>query len=74
MNNESRTSKGSPHEQKTHAAPRQKWPLQEAQMKIPPIASKIGQEAVIVVGGAILAALLMRQAPGLKRWIKDAWN
>lgn len=43
-------------------------------MKIPPIASKIGQEAVIVVGGAILAALLMRQAPGLKRWIKDAWN
>jgi hypothetical protein len=43
-------------------------------MKIPPIAAQIGREAVVVLGGAILAALVLRQLPGVKAWIKDAWN
>lgn len=43
-------------------------------MKLPAIVPKIGQEAVIVLGGALLAALVLRQLPGVKAWIKDAWN
>jgi len=42
-------------------------------MKIPAIVPKIGQEAVIVLGGAILAALVLRHMPAVKRYIKDAW-
>jgi len=43
-------------------------------MSIPPIAKQIGREAVVVLGGAILAALVLRYAPALKSWIKESWN
>lgn len=43
-------------------------------MKLPAIVPQIGREAVVVLGGAILAALILRQLPQLKSWIKDAWN
>ena len=43
-------------------------------MKLPAIVPQIGREAVIVLGGALLAALILRQLPGVKAWIKDAWN
>jgi hypothetical protein len=34
----------------------------------------IGREALIVVGGAILAALIVSQLPSLQAWIKAQWN
>lgn len=43
-------------------------------MKLPPIVRDMGREAIVVLGGAILAALLLRQAPMLKHWIKSSWD
>lgn len=42
-------------------------------MKLPPFAVAIGREALIVLGGALIAALVLRQLPGLKSYIKDSW-
>lgn len=43
-------------------------------MKIPPIVVEIGREAVIVVAGAAIAALVVRHWPQLKAYIKESWN
>ena len=43
-------------------------------MKLPAVIPKpvdIGREALIVIGGAILAALILSQLPGLRQWIRD---
>lgn len=45
-------------------------------MKIPefiPGPGAIAREAVIVVGGALLAAFIMSQLPGVKNYVKKAW-
>lgn len=42
-------------------------------MKIIPSLPEIGREALIVVGGAILAALIIGQVPALRDWIKAQW-
>ena len=45
-------------------------------MKIPaiiPNPSEIGREALIVIGGALLAALIVGQFPSIKDWIKAQW-
>lgn len=45
-------------------------------MKLPaiiPTPAQIGREALIVMGGALLAALLMSQWPAGKAFIKKAW-
>lgn len=45
-------------------------------MKLPAIIPKpieIGREAIIVVGGALLAALIVGQFPQLRNWIKEQW-
>lgn len=42
-------------------------------MKIIPTIPEIGREALIVVGGAILAALIIGQIPALRDWIKTQW-
>lgn len=34
----------------------------------------IGREALIVVGGAIVAAFVIGQLPGVKKWIQDQWG
>lgn len=34
----------------------------------------IGREAVIVVGGAILAAFIIGQVPAVRAWIKKQWE
>ena len=34
----------------------------------------IGREALIVIGGAIVAAVIISQLPGLQAWIKKQWN
>lgn len=34
----------------------------------------VGKEALIVVGGAIVAALIIGQLPGVKKWIQDQWG
>lgn len=39
-----------------------------------PTPVEFGREALILVGGALLAALLMRQFPALKAFIRDAWG
>ncbi len=37
-------------------------------------AKAIGREAVIVVGGAILAAFIIGQVPAVRAWIKQQWE
>lgn len=41
--------------------------------KIIPSLPEIGREAVIVLGGAVLAALIVGQFPALRNWIKAQW-
>lgn len=42
--------------------------------KIIPSPPEIAREALIVMGGAILAAFLISHVPALRDWIKNAWN
>ncbi|WP_009518564.1 hypothetical protein [Hydrogenophaga sp. PBC] len=35
---------------------------------------EVGREALIVIGGAVLAALVISQLPGLKAWIQRQWG
>lgn len=39
-----------------------------------PTPTDIGREALIVIGGAIVAALIVSQFPALQAWIKVQWN
>ena len=39
-----------------------------------PSVPEVAREGLIVVGGAILAAVLMSQFPALKAWIKKQWD
>ncbi|MDN3921499.1 hypothetical protein [Roseateles violae] len=67
--------KGNEHEQEeTHPAAQGKRPVPQAQEVMPPLVKKIGIEAAVVIGGALLAALVMRNLPGVRAWVKDAWN
>lgn len=43
-------------------------------MKIIPTPVELGREALIVIGGAIIAALIVSQLPGLQDWIKKQWG
>jgi hypothetical protein len=43
-------------------------------MKLPPFVAAVGREALVVLGGALIAALVLRQLPGVKAYIKDSWN
>lgn len=36
--------------------------------------SELTREALIVLGGALLAALVVGQFPQLRNWIKDQWQ
>lgn len=40
---------------------------------IVPKPADIGREALIVIGGAILAAVVISQVPRLRDWIKKQW-
>jgi hypothetical protein len=42
-------------------------------MKILPTANDIVREGLIVLGGAILAAVVIGQLPSLRDWIKSQW-
>ena len=37
------------------------------------LASDIFREAVIVIAGAALAALVVSRLPGFKKWMKESW-
>ncbi|WP_164885043.1 hypothetical protein [Rubrivivax rivuli] len=41
---------------------------------IVPKPAEIGREALIVIGGALLAALVIGQLPAVKAWIKRQWE
>lgn len=43
-------------------------------MKIIPSLPEIGREAAIVLAGALLAALIVGQLPGVRNWIKAQWG
>lgn len=43
-------------------------------MSIIPSPGEVGKEAVILIAGAVLAALIMSQFPELKKWIRAQWN
>ncbi len=40
---------------------------------IVPSVPEVTREAVIVIGGAILAAFIIGQLPSVKAWIKKQW-
>jgi len=42
--------------------------------KLVPTVPEVGREALIVIGGAILAALVISQVPGLRAWIQKQWG
>lgn len=42
--------------------------------KIIPKPAELGHEALLVVGGAILAALIIGSMPGVRDWIKRQWS
>lgn len=42
--------------------------------KIIPAPHEIGREAVIVIAGALLAALVIGYTPGVRDWIKKQWG
>ena len=45
-------------------------------MKIPsflPAPADIGREAIIVIAGALVAALIIGQLPAVREWIKAQW-
>jgi hypothetical protein len=39
-----------------------------------PSGSELAREALIVLGGALLAALVVGQFPALKAWIQEQWK
>lgn len=46
-------------------------------MRAPAIIPKpveIGREAITVIAGALLAALIIGYLPSVKAWIKDQWQ
>lgn len=46
-------------------------------MKLPaiiPTPLELGREALIVIGGAVIAAIIVSQLPGLQAWLKLKWN
>lgn len=45
-----------------------------SKLKIIPSVPEIGREAIIVIGGALLAAAIMANFPQLKAWIKKQWS
>ena len=42
-------------------------------MRILPTLPEVSREALVVIGGAILASLIMSQFPAVRRWIKEQW-
>jgi len=43
-------------------------------MSIIPKPGAVAREALLVVGGAIIAALIIGQFPGVRDWIKRQWD
>ncbi|HWI11069.1 MAG TPA: hypothetical protein VNU48_07040 [Burkholderiaceae bacterium] len=46
-------------------------------MKTPaflPAPAAIGREAIVVIAGALLAAFVIGQLPGVRDWIKAQWG
>jgi hypothetical protein len=43
-------------------------------MKIIPVPAELLREALIVIGGAIIAAAVIGNIPPLKAWIKAQWG
>ena len=39
-----------------------------------PSAREVGREALTVIAGAIVAAWIIQQFPGVKAWVKKAWE
>lgn len=42
--------------------------------RILPSVPEVGREAIIVIAGALLAALIMSQFPAVRAWIKKQWE
>lgn len=41
---------------------------------MPKLIQEVGREAVIVIAGALMAAFVVGQLPGVKAWIKQQWG
>ena len=39
-----------------------------------PTPTQIGREALIVIGGAIVAALIIGNLPSVRAWINEQWG
>lgn len=43
-------------------------------MKFIPTIPEVAREALIVLGGALIAAFVVGQFPAVKAWMKDQWR
>jgi hypothetical protein len=46
-------------------------------MKVPKVIPKpaeIGHEALLIIGGTVLAALIIGFMPGVRDWIRQRWD
>lgn len=39
-----------------------------------PTPTEFGREALILIGGALIAAFLMRQLPSVRTYVREAWG
>jgi hypothetical protein len=42
--------------------------------RIVPSLPEVTREALILIGGALLAALIVAQFPGVKQWMREQWQ
>ena len=47
--------------------------MNKALKAVVPAPAEIGREALIVIAGALLAALVIGHLPGVREWIKAQW-
>jgi len=43
-------------------------------VKLLPKPAEIGREALLVIAGAVVAAFIIGQVPGVREWIKRQWD
>lgn len=47
--------------------------IRQVLKEVIPKPTEVGREAIIVMAGALIAALVIGYAPGVREWIKAQW-
>lgn len=48
--------------------------MNQALKKLIPSPLELGRETIIVIGGALVAALIIGQLPSVRNWMKAQWD